>query len=671
MSKKILLIASSCFLFFSFSKGVSAQTDNDYFKLPDTVCADHEITPLDVVEGASNYNWSFCPPDLYAAPNGFNSGIMASVNKPNAVVMAQDEGANYAFTLNSDGGLIRFKFENGYSGDATQTSPIGYFANSNGLYAVKTDVWKVFVLVNAPTGFKLVRYDFPNGLKAAPVENDLGTISSAIPLAKKLYLAQDGDQWYGFSFTDDDELLRLTFGTDINSTPAVENLGNINNQFSGASGFAAIVELGNWHILVPNETASNLVRISFGNSLANTPFIVDLGDMTGRIKAPVGIAITRGCDAYYAYVLNKGTASLVALKWDNQSIANPPTAVNHGNVAGYVQPISLSGIVEDSGALFMFSGNNDQTLSKMKFEPCTTASITSSNLQYPVFSYSEPGIHTAYLTINQGLPNVGTDCERIFISAHPSITISNDTLICQGDTLDLSILSFGADSFRWAPDYRINTLEGQFVKVWPEFSTEYTATAYYAPNCIVKSPVEVKVSNIQADAGADRTLSDGSATILGGPKTTLGDQYTYLWTPDIGFAGVGSTGDPITKAIPPYNLTYYLTVTNTDGCRVMDSVIVRTPCDRVNLPNAFSPESSSPASNTFGISNLQFAKINYFRIFDRWGKEVFSTIDPNVRWDGKVDGKRAPMGAYVWEIDANCANTQERFRQSGSVTLIR
>lgn len=669
MSKKILLIASSCFLLLSFSKNAVAQIEPELFKLPDTVCTDNEITPLNVVDGFDSYTWTFCPPELFNAPNGISDSTYL-VDNPTSIAMAKEGNVDYSFVLNSNSGLIRYTFNDGYFSAPTQTTPLGFPTNANGMYAVKSDVWKVFVVSNAPTGFKLIRYDFPNGLIASSVQTDLGTISSAIPIAKKIYIVQEDNNWYGFSFTDSDALLRLSFGNDLNSVPTVTNLGNIHNQFSGASGMAAIREFGNWHLFVTNQTKDNLVRVSFGNTLENTPFVINLGNLSGRIKNPVGIAITKGCDAYYGYVLNKGTASFVALKWDNQSIANPPVSTNHGNIAGFNQPLCMSGIVEDSGGLYLFGGNTSHFLSKMEFAPCTTSSIASSNDEHPIFSYSEPGVKTVYLTVNQGLPNVTTSCSQMYVYPHTSITISNDTLICQSDTIKLSILTFAADSFIWTPNYKIDTLKGQFVHVSPEFSTKYVVTVYYAPNCIVHKPIQVNVSNIQADAGEDRIISDGSATILGGPKTTIGSQFTYLWTPDIGFEG-GSTGDRITKVIPPYDLTYYLTVTNTDGCRAIDSVNVHTPCDKINMPNAFNPESSSTTSNTFGVSNLQFAKINYFRVFDRWGKEVFNTVDPNQRWDGNVDGKKAAMGNYVWELDANCQNTGERFRQSGTVMLIR
>lgn len=669
MSKKILLIATSCILMFSFSKSVSAQIGTTLFSLPDSVCADHEFMP-EVIGTFENYNWTFCPPDFSVPPAGANTGNIPTVNNASSISLAKDKGMAYSFILNQNGSLLKYTYENGFDADATETTPIATLPNAKAMYAVQSNgKWHVFVTENNVNGFRLTRYDFTNGLKSSPTEVDLGSIGDSITTTKELYIVQDGQNWKGFAFSQNDQFLRLDFGIDLLSTPTINNFGNINNQFSGANSITGIVEMNNWHLFVTNKTSQDIIHLTFGNTLENTPFAINLGTMGGRLKIPTGLAIAKTCDAYYGFVTNQGTSGLVLLKWENVSIAAPPVPVNYGNIAGFDQPISLSGLMEDSGTVHLFAGNTASNLSKMQFASCTVSSIPSSDMPNPTVAYSQPGLYTIFLTVNQGLPNEMNDCHQILVVPHPAITVSNDTLICQGDTLNLSILTYGADSLRWTPNYNIDTLGGPFVKVWPQHTERYIATAYYAPYCIVKTKIDVAVSEIRSDAGPDRTISDGSETILGGANTTRGNQYTYLWTPNVGITG--STGDPVTKAIPPSNLTYYLTVSNTDGCEVIDSVLVRTPCDKINLPNAFTPESSYTNSNTFGIANLQFAKVNYFKIFDRWGKEVFSTIDPNMKWDGRFQGKRVPMGVYVWEVDANCANTQERLRQSGTVTLIR
>jgi gliding motility-associated-like protein len=674
MSKRLLLLASSLLSLIIPAGKTFAQTDANLFKLPDTVCNGHDIVPFNIIQTAQNYFWTFCPPNLASEPEGNNIGPVTSMNNTNGFILAEDDGFNYSFHINSGGGLARMKYANGLNGLPSMITGLGNnVTNPGGLYLANDGRWHLFVVAGTDsTNSRLLRYDFnEHGLKSAPAEVELGNLGGGLNGPKKLYLAKEGNNWYGFTFTKKDELIRLAFGADLLSTPTLTNLGNIDNHFGGISGITGIVELDNWHLFVTNRTKNTVNRISFGNSLANTPFVVDLGNLNNRVVAPVGITVTKDCDAYYAYVLNFGTASLITLRWDDQSIANVPAVTNHGNVAGFAQPLTLTGIVRDSGAVFMMAtNNNDNSVSKIIFNSCDNATPAYSDLRLPPsFQIDEPGLYTVFLTINEGLPNVQTDCEQVYVYDHTPLTVSNDTVMCQNDTIRLSALSFGADSFKWAPNYNIDTTSGQFVDIWPTVTTQYTVTTYYDYNCIVKTPVNVKVSKIVADAGPDRIISDGSSSIVGGAGTTRGPQYTYQWTPDIGFTG--SRDSAVTRVRPPYDITYYLNIVDTHGCRTIDSVLVSVPCDEINMPNAFNPASGYANTNKFGLLNQQLVKVNYFKVFDRWGKEVFTTTDPQGKWDGNVEGKEAPMGVYIWEVDANCGNTQQRFRRNGTVTLIR
>lgn len=673
MSKKLLWIAASILGFLSVPGSAQAQTEVNLFNLPDSVCAGTYITPSDVINGAKSYSWSFCAPDLYSAPDAVNTGAMPSVQDAKGVVLLRENGVSFTYHLNGNGNLVRSRYLQGLEGQPSLITTVGHVEKPKGLFAIQDDNSKYHIFAisgNGSTDSRIMRFDLDNGIQTMPTDTvDLGNIPE-LNGPKQLFIAKDGANWYGFTFDKNDSLVKLSFGNDLLSVPTATVLGNIDNRFSNVSGLTGIRELGNWHLFVTNRASNSLDRLSFGNSLDNVPFVIDLGSLNNSIKRPVGIAITKGCEAYYGYILNYGTDGLITLKWDAQSIANTPAYTNHGTLGGINQPFALSGITDEDGTLFMFGSNIDNSFTKLMFHPCTNSNIAhSDDKNPPSFAYDEPGIYTVYLTINQGLPSVQTACRQINIFSHPPITISNDTLICEGDKIRLKALSLGADSILWGPDYKIDTLKGKFVSVVPDHTTSYGVTTYFAPDCIVPDTILVTVSKIKSDAGPDRTIKDGSTTILGGANTSLGDEYTYLWTPDIGITQ--STGTSITEARPPYDITYYLHVANSDGCRAIDSVNVRVPCDDIHLPNAFTPGSNNGRTNKFGLLNQQFVKINYFKIYDRWGKEVFATTDPNGKWDGKIDGKEAPMGVYVWEVDANCANTAQRYRKTGTVTLIR
>ena len=120
-------------------------------------------------------------------------------------------------------------------------------------------------------------------------------------------------------------------------------------------------------------------------------------------------------------------------------------------------------------------------------------------------------------------------------------------------------------------------------------------------------------------------------------------------------------------------MTYFLKVEefrDTLKCTAYDTVVVRVDCSDFNVPNAFAPGQNLPGSNRFGILNKQIIKLNYFRVFDRWGNKVFETTNPSDQWDGTVNGNDAQSGVYVWDADGYCASGK-RFKKSGNVTLLR
>jgi hypothetical protein len=287
----------------------------------------------------------------------------------------------------------------------------------------------------------------------------------------------------------------------------------------------------------------------------------------------------------------------------------------------------------------------------------------------PIYTYNAPGNYNVYLAVNEGRPDMQVACKQIEVLALPAMKISLDTMLCQGDTATIRISSPTASTFRWSPLYNIDTFDIFKVKVFPEFTVPYHIVMTYDNGCIVDSAVVIAVSKIKADAGADRTISDGATTVLGGPMTTTGSNYSLQWKPNQFVSNIELT-EPNPTVKPPFDYTYYLEVTNTDGCYRIDTVVVRVDCNDLNLPNAFIPGNSNPELNHFGLLNRQIVKLNSFSIYDRWGKQVFFTTDVTKQWDGNIDGKAAEMGVYVWEADGFCSSGKH-FKRSGNVTLIR
>jgi len=646
------------------------------FTVPDTICAGHMITPEVIVRDGRTYDWRFCSPSLHTAPLGVNLGDTFNIFKPTDLIIDRSNDMYVGYITNSDLGLTRLVFRDGieavprsvFLGTLNNTLP----TSPNGLEYVYADGnWYLFVIGGTSTSnTKLVRYTIGADLNSANFTDtfSLGNIEDQLSISKRLLIAKDGDNYIGFTYNNGRELIRLNFGNDITSVPTVENLGNLGGLFQSVSSINAIREGDNWMIHVTDMGSNRMVKLIFGTSLLNAPFAVDYGTLAGQLNYPTGLAIIPNCMEYFGYAINLYGSHTNTLYWE-ESVADMPVGTNNGNIGSMAQPMALSQIIIEDGKIIMFAVNSDSSLTRMYYNDCGAATLNGSNDMIPEpFSYLTPGLYNIFLTIDGGTPNARNYCKYIYVTAPPDISYSNDTLICVGDTVTLRVQYSEPVPTLWTPDYHIQDVNAKETKVWPEFSTQYVNTVEFAPNCILQHGIQVNVSHVYADAGADRSISDGSTIQLGGPMTSMGDEFTYRWFPTNFFTGSSSV--PFTTARPEHSITYYLEVNNTDGCVAIDSINVEVNCDNINLPNAFVPLSHNPKSARFGLLNQQIVKLNYFNIYDRWGKLVFTTKDIYKTWDGTYNGVDLPFGVYVWEVDGFCISGA-RLTKSGNVTLIR
>ena len=87
-----------------------------------------------------------------------------------------------------------------------------------------------------------------------------------------------------------------------------------------------------------------------------------------------------------------------------------------------------------------------------------------------------------------------------------------------------------------------------------------------------------------------------------------------------------------------------------------------------DLPNSFTPNGDG-LNDCFGIK--YWGQINQldFSIYNRFGERVFHTNNPNVCWDGTLNGEPQKADVFVYTIKAKtaCGNIDKK----GTVTLLR
>ncbi|MFO7824644.1 MAG: gliding motility-associated C-terminal domain-containing protein [Cyclobacterium sp.] len=93
-------------------------------------------------------------------------------------------------------------------------------------------------------------------------------------------------------------------------------------------------------------------------------------------------------------------------------------------------------------------------------------------------------------------------------------------------------------------------------------------------------------------------------------------------------------------------------VTDRDG-NVMDRLLeierTRKPVSDIEVYNSFTPNGDG-INDGWGVPELRHYSGVSIQIFERSGKRVFYTQDPDHRWDGTFEGVDLPVGTYYWTV---------------------
>lgn len=224
-----------------------------------------------------------------------------------------------------------------------------------------------------------------------------------------------------------------------------------------------------------------------------------------------------------------------------------------------------------------------------------------------------------------------------------------DTALCQADSLLLDATVPGA-SYLWQdgtsnPTYLVRSPGTCFVDV--------TVGA-----CTLRDTVEVYRNPAYFDFGPDAVLCEGKTLVL---KPAIAGAE-YLWSD-------GSTGDQIlVDQSGTYSVTLYKL-----GCRSSDTIniAVKRCDDCIVIPNAFTPDGNT-LNDVFKPIIFCAVKQYIFRVFNRYGQEIFSTSNTTEGWNGTFNGVPSELGVYYYMTSflPDYPGAKETL-YSGDVSLIR
>jgi len=107
-----------------------------------------------------------------------------------------------------------------------------------------------------------------------------------------------------------------------------------------------------------------------------------------------------------------------------------------------------------------------------------------------------------------------------------------------------------------------------------------------------------------------------------------------------------------------------------DGCIDFDLLDIKVFKDAdIYAPAAFTPNGDGK-NDLFKVFPVSI-QIEYLKIFDRWGHQVFATLDYTKGWDGSFNGVILSTNSFVWIVTGKNKKTGATVTKKGSLTLIR
>ncbi|MBK7124024.1 MAG: gliding motility-associated C-terminal domain-containing protein [Chitinophagaceae bacterium] len=141
---------------------------------------------------------------------------------------------------------------------------------------------------------------------------------------------------------------------------------------------------------------------------------------------------------------------------------------------------------------------------------------------------------------------------------------------------------------------------------------------------------------------------------------------SVLWTPSISLDDPG-VYNPVFKGL--HSQLYYIRMQTPSGCLTVDTQLVKTRKKiEIYVPNSFTP-------NADGLNDylrpvlMGISTVNYFRVYNRWGKLLYQAQSDRPGWDGRINGQRQDMQTVVWMIEAVDVDGYTHKRQGTSILL--
>jgi gliding motility-associated-like protein len=284
------------------------------------------------------------------------------------------------------------------------------------------------------------------------------------------------------------------------------------------------------------------------------------------------------------------------------------------------------------------TSSNETSLSAFVWQP---ASVTDTD---GFIEGLDAGTYSAVITDEHGCLSIADEIVVAPSQSIPLISLGPDVTLCPGQTMTLSTgtINAGNINIEWLLDQVVVATNTNMLLV--DQPGMYIVIVSNGAACIRTDTIQVAYHPVSMVLPQDVTdVVPGSSItveVMGAMSATWGSNELDL----------SCTSCLQTTFTVNTNALLWLEATDVNNCTVMDTIDVTIDVNPVEGPNFMTPNGDGD-NDYLVLKNLDLFSHRKLVVFNRWGQILVTIDDYDNEWDGQVDGKLLPDGAYYYVLE--------------------
>jgi gliding motility-associated-like protein len=425
-------------------------------------------------------------------------------------------------------------------------------------------------------------------------------------------------------------------------------------------------------------TSANAIRCAAGSGVSCTPRYY----LTGANSSSIDLTEHGGCALNqdgFVKAIDMVEGHQYALLIDNFSNKNNGFSLSFDGNGEFMGPKSTFVVNTENACMstqkFIFTADVSN-YNSLNWNFGTGASLANANTAGPFeLTYATAGTKTVTLEAFsvRGCRTVSSYSFYVALKPEKPIISANRTNFCLGSTMKLSIPEIPDATYLWSGPANFSAITAAVSVPINSFSQagDYSVTVKvgdcYSDVATINIPEIVKnpVANFQTDPPIPgKFAAPTPITFLNRSR----DADRFEWDFGDGETSIDYQPTHVYQKKGSYKIE--LRAFTTNGCVDIFTIdnLVLLDGSALQIPNSFSPNGDG-INDLLNVNVTNLKRFN-FKIFNRYGEEIFFTTNIFDSWDGNWRNKPVPVGAYYYVLNGtDVFNKDMRF--TGSITLIR